>query len=261
MGERTKYTPGTFSWADVNTTDQEAAKTFYGGLFGWQFDDMPAGEGVIYSMAKLDGKYVAAVSPQPQQQRDAGVPPAWNSYVTVESADDTAAKAGELGATVHAPPFDVMEAGRMAVIQDPQGAWFLIWQPNQHIGAGLVNAPGALSWNELGSPDLDGSSAFYGQLLGWKTSPMEGSGDIPYLVIQNADGHSNGGIRPPMPPGTPPFWLVYFATGDIDASLAKVSELGGNVLAPATDIGIAKIGVAQDPQGAVFALYAGHLDD
>ncbi|MGZ4299479.1 MAG: VOC family protein [Solirubrobacteraceae bacterium] len=259
MGERTQHTPGTFSWTDLNTTDQAAAKAFYTGLFGWEFTDMPAGDGVMYSMAAIDGKMVAAISPQPQQQRDAGAPPMWNSYITVADADATAAKAAELGASVHAPPFDVMQAGRMAVIQDPQGGWFLIWQPNQHLGAQLVNAPGALCWNELGSPDLDGSAAFYGSLFGWTTSPMEG-GDMPYLIINNG-GRSNGGIRPPMPPGTPPFWLVYFATEDLDATLAKVSELGGNVVMGNTDIGVAHIGVVQDPQGAVFALYGGHLDD
>ena len=145
-------------------------------------------------------------------------------------------------------------------MQDPQGAWFLVWEPKQHIGAQLVNAPGALSWNELGSPDLDGSAKFYGDLFGWKTTPMEGA-DPTYLVVSNADGHTNGGIRPPAPPGTPPFWLVYFATDDIDATLAKVTELGGNVFVPATDIGIAKIAVVQDPQGAVFALYSGDLED
>ncbi|MFL5862347.1 MAG: VOC family protein [Solirubrobacteraceae bacterium] len=260
MGERTQHTPGTFSWTDLNTTDQEAAKAFYSGLFGWEITDMPAGEGVMYARAAIDGKWVGAISPQPQQQREAGVPPAWNSYVTVTNVDETAAKAGELGATVHAPPFDVMDAGRMAVIQDPQGAWFLLWQPNQHMGAQLVNAPGALCWNELGTSDLDGSAKFYGDLLGWTTEPMEG-GEMPYLVIKTADGHSNGGIRPPMPPGTPPFWLVYFATDDLDGTLAKVSELGGSVLMGNTDIGIARIGVAQDPQGAVFALYSGRLDD
>ena len=112
----------------------------------------------------------------------------------------------------------------MAVIQDPQGAWFLIWQPNQHHGAGLVNAPGALCWNELGSPDLDGSAAFYGGLFGWTTSPMEG-GEMPYLVISNGD-RSNGGIRPPMPPGTPPFWLVYFAAEDLDARVGQGLRAG-----------------------------------
>ncbi|MFZ0042307.1 MAG: VOC family protein [Solirubrobacteraceae bacterium] len=260
MGERTHHTPGTFSWTDLNTTDQEEAKAFYSGLFGWEYDDQPAGEGVVYSMATLNGKMVGAISPQPEQQRDAGAPPAWNSYITVENADESLARAKELGATVHADAFDVFEAGRMGVVQDPQGAYFLVWQPNQHIGAGLVNAPGALSWNELGSPDLEASSRFYGQLFGWTTSPMEGA-DPPYLVISTADGHSNGGIRPPAPPGTPPFWLVYFASSDIGASLAKVSELGGTVLVGATDIGVAKIAVVQDPQGAFFALYDGHLDD
>jgi uncharacterized protein len=260
MGERTQYTPGTFSWTDLNTTDQDAAKAFYSALFGWEITDMPVGEDAVYSMAAIDGKWVGAISPQPQQQRDAGVPSAWNSYVTVTDADEAAARATELGATVHAPPFDVMDAGRMAVVQDPQGAWFLLWQPKDHIGAGLVNAPGALAWNELGSPDVDGSAAFYGDLLGWTTLPMEGA-DPPYLVVSNSDGHSNGGIRPPAPPGTPPFWLVYFGSADLDASLAKVSELGGKVLVGNTDIGIAKIAVVQDGQGAVFALYEGRLDD
>lgn len=260
MGERTQYTPGTFSWADLTTTDQDAAKTFYAALLGWDLTDSPVGDGVVYSMAAIGGKWVAAISPQPQQQRDAGAPPMWNSYITVQDVDATAARAQELGATMHAPPFDVMTSGRMAVVQDPQGAYFLLWQPNEHIGAGLVNAPGALSWNELGSPDLDASAAFYGELLGWTTTPMEGA-DPPYLIIQNSDGHSNGGIRPPAPPGTPPFWLVYFATADIEASVAEVTRLGGTVLVGATDIGIAKIAVVADPQGAVFALYDGALDE
>jgi predicted enzyme related to lactoylglutathione lyase len=259
MGQRTQYSPGTFSWTDLSTTDQEAAKAFYAGLFGWDYEDSPVGDGFYYSMAKLDGHFVGAISLQQEQQREAGVPPAWNSYVTVQNADETLARARELGATVHADAFDVMEAGRMGVIQDPQGAYFLVWQANQHIGAGLVNAPGAMSWNELGTPDPDAAASFYGELLGWTTTPMEGA-DPPYLVIKTAAGNSNGGLRPPAPPGAPPFWLVYFATGDLDSALAKVQELGGSQLVPATDIGIAKIAVVQDPQGAVFAFYDGALE-
>lgn len=259
MGERTKHTPGTFSWTDLSTTDQDAAKEFYSALFGWTYDDAPVDEQTVYSMAKVGDKFVGAISPQPQQQRDAGVPPVWNSYITVENADEAVARAKELGGTAHTDAFDVMEAGRMGVIQDPQGAYFLVWQPKQHIGAGLVNAPGALSWNELGTPDPDAAAEFYGGLFGWTTSPMEQS-PMKYLVISNGE-RSNGGIREPMPPDAPPFWLVYFATDDLDAALATVQEQGGNVLAPATDIGIARIAVAQDPQGAVFALYSGNLDD
>jgi hypothetical protein len=260
MAERTQYTPGTFSWTDLTTTDQEAAKAFYAGLFGWTFDDQPVGNGIYYSMAKVGGKSVAAISPQPQQQRDAGMPPVWNSYITVEDADQSLARAKELGATVHADAFDVMDAGRMGVVQDPQGAYFAVWQAKQTIGSELVNAPGALCWNELGSPDLEGSQSFYGDLFGWSFEAMEGA-DPPYLVIKTADGRNNGGIRPPAPPGTPPFWLVYFATTDIDGSLASAQELGGNALVGTTDIGIAKIAVVQDPQGAVFALYDGQLED
>ena len=174
MGDRTNYTPGTFSWTDLTTTDQAAAKEYYSQLFGWEATDNPVGDDMYYSMMKVDGKEVAAISSQPPQQREAGVPPAWNSYITVESADEAADKAKELGATVHAPAFDVFDVGRMAVIQDPQGAFFEVWEPKAHVGAALVNGPGALCWNELASPDMDASAGFYGELFDWKVEPLEG---------------------------------------------------------------------------------------
>ncbi len=257
MGERTQYTPGTFCWTDLTTTDQDAAKVFYRELFGWEVTDVPVGDGVVYSMMSLDGKNVAAISPQQQAQRDAGVPPTWNSYISVEDADATLERAKALGATVHAPAFDVMGAGRMGVVQDPQGAFFLVWQAKDHIGASLVNAAGALAWDELATPDMDGSAGFYSELFGWSTEPIEGP--MPYLTIKTAAGGYNGGIRPKMEQ-EPPYWLVYFGTEDVESSLAKVASLGGNQLAPATDIGMGTIGVAQDPHGAVFALFAGQLE-
>jgi uncharacterized protein len=259
MGERTKYTPGTFSWTDLTTTDQDGAKSFYGSLFGWEAQDNPVGEGVVYSMMLLDGKPVAAISPQPQQQRDAGAPPAWNSYITVESADQALQKAKQLGGGVHAPAFDVFDAGRMGVAQDPAGAFFLVWEPKDHIGASLVNAPGALCWNELASSDMDTSAGYYTELFGWTVEPTEGVG-MPYMVIKNRDGWSNGGIRAPMGP-EPPNWLVYFGVTDAGQTLAQASEEGGTQLAGPTDIGWGTIGVVQDPQGAVFAIYAGNFDD
>lgn len=259
MGERTSHTAGTFSWADLATTDQDGAKAFYSSLFGWQANDMPVGDGTTYSMMQAGGKQAAAIAPQQQQQRDAGVPPTWNSYVTVESADAAAEKAGQLGATVHAPPFDVLEAGRMAVIQDPQGAFFMVWEPRAHIGAGIVNAPGALAWNELASPDVDASAAFYGELFGWTTQPFEGSPQR-YLVVRNGD-RGNGGIRALGEGQGPPHWLVYFGIDDIDAGLARVEELGGTKLVGPMDIGIARTGIVQDPQGAVFAVYDGQFED
>jgi predicted enzyme related to lactoylglutathione lyase len=259
MGERTAYTPGTFCWSELTTSDQEAAKAFYGGLLGWEANDTPVGDaGAYYSMQLVDGKPVAAIMQQPEQQRDAGVPPLWNSYVSVDSADAVAKRAEELGATVHAPPFDVMTVGRMAVIQDPQGAYFMPWEPRDHIGASLVNVPGALVWNELQSPDVDASATFYGDLFGWKLEESMGTQER-YLMIKNGDAY-NGGIRELTPP-SPPNWLVYFGVEDVEQALAKVAELGGSAIAGPIDIQVAKIAVVADPQGAVFALYAGELAD
>jgi predicted enzyme related to lactoylglutathione lyase len=258
MGERTAYAPGTFSWSDLTTADQDGAKAFYTELFGWHAIDNPIGDEMVYSIMQLDGKDVAAISPQPEQQRDAGAPPTWNAYVSVEHADDALARAKELGATVHADAFDVFDVGRMGVIQDPQGAYILVWQPKAHIGASLVNGPGALSWNELATSDVDGSTAFYSGLFGWEISPFEQS-ETPYFVISNA-GHGNGGLRGLMPGEPQPYWLVYFGSDDIAADVAKVEQLGGAKLAGPISIGPGEIAVVQDPQGAVFALYAGQFE-
>jgi len=260
MAERTQHAPGTFSWADVTTTDQEAAKSFYTGLFGWEADDQPVGDGVYYSMMRLGGRAAAAVSPQPPQQRDAGVPSMWNNYVTVESADAAADRANELGATVHAPPFDVMDVGRMAVIQDPQGAFFMVWEPRASIGAEVVNAPAALSWNELASPDPPESADFYGSLFGWRAEQMESS-PVPYLILWNGE-RTNGGIRELGDTPAPPHWMPYFGIEDIDAGLARTGELGGSALMGPVEAGPGRrIGVVRDPQGAVFGLYDGDYDD
>jgi uncharacterized protein len=255
MGQRTHYTPGTFSWTDLTTPDRDAAETFYGDLFGWEAEDVPVGDRMVYSMMKLDGRHVAAISTQPQQQRDAGVPPAWNSYITVESADAALERARHLGANVHAEALDVMDSGRMGVIQDPQGAFFLVWEPRSHPGAAVVNKPGALTWNELVTPDMDASAGFYSELFGWTTKPMEGSG-MPYLIIENAAGHVNGGIRAATK-SEPTYWLVYFGCEDADTALAKVAELGGGKIMGPIDMGPGQIAIAMDQRGAVFALWAG----
>jgi hypothetical protein len=257
MGEREQYAPGTFSWTDLTTSDTEAAKAFYSGLFGWQSEDFPVPGGGVYSMQRIDGKDVAAIAPQPPAQAEAGAPPVWNSYITVQSADQAAERAGELKGNVHAGPFDVMDAGRMAVIQDPQGAFFMVWESKASIGAGLVNVPGAMCWNELAAADLDSAPQFYEQLFGWSVEPFEG-GAMRYLTIKNA-GRANGGMREKQAQ-EPPNWLVYFAVEDLDQAVAKVGELGGGTIAAPFDIAMARIAVVHDPQGAMFALYAGQLE-
>ena len=258
MGERAAYEPGTFCWTDLSTPEPEAAKEFYCALFGWEAEDMPAGGGGVYTMLRVHGRDVAAISAQPAQQRDAGVPPLWNSYVSVQSADAAAERAAELGGSVHAGPFDVLESGRMAVVQDPQGAYFELWEPRMHLGAALVNAPGALVWNELSSPDPDAAASFYGELFGWRTQEFEGM-DERYLTILNGE-HANGGLRALTAPDAPPGWLVYFGIEDIEAAVARAGELGGAALAAPFEIPVAKVAVLADPQGGVFALYDGRLD-
>ena len=243
---------------DLTSPDPVASKSFYTELLGWEADDRPMGDGAVYSMMMIGSKMVCAISPQNDNQRAAGMAPTWNSYVCVADADSVAERAQELGAEVPAGPFDVFEAGRMAMLADLQGAIFFIWQPRQHQGAQLVNAPGALCWNELYTPDMDRASSFYGDLFGWTAAPFEES-PMPYLVISN-NGRANGGITTTQD-GMDPAWLAYFAVEDIDAGLARVAELGGETVVGPIDIGVAKIGIVHDPQGAGFALYAGRLDD
>jgi predicted enzyme related to lactoylglutathione lyase len=259
VGERTSHKPGTFSWTDLATTDQEGAKGFYQGLFGWDCEDTPVGDGVYYSMMRIGGRAVAAISTQPASMREQGIPPVWNSYVTVEDADAAAARANEVGGNVLAEPFDVLDAGRMAVLGDPQGAFFMVWQPRASIGAELVNAPGALTLNQLNTSDPEAARRFYSELFGWEIRELEGTGQ-PYWSIHNGETLNAGMMN--LPPGAeaPPHWLVYFATEKLEDTLAQVGERGGEVVVSPTDVPAGRIAVARDPQGAYFALWEGELD-
>jgi predicted enzyme related to lactoylglutathione lyase len=257
VGDREHYEPGTFSWVDLATTDQAAAKDFYARLLGWEYDDRPAGEGVVYSMARVRGRNAAAISPQPERMRAAGAPPSWMSYVTVQDADATASRARELGATLYAEPFDVFDAGRMAVIADPEGAVFAVWQPGEMIGAGVVNEAGALSWNDLATRDPEGAQRFYSELFGWT---FEQAATI-YMTIRNGS-QMNGGLRL-MGEGeeqVPPHWMPYFAVADLDASIALAGEHGGRAHAPPMEVPAGRFAALADPQGASFALFAGDFD-
>jgi predicted enzyme related to lactoylglutathione lyase len=255
MGERTSHPPGTISWSDLGTTDPEAAKTFYSSLFGWEQNDLPIPSGGTYTMLRKDGRDAAALSAAQE-----GMPAFWNTYVTVESAADAAAKAAELGATVIAEPFDVMDAGRMAVIQDPTGAMFSVWEPGQSIGAEIVNAPGALTLSQLNTGDPDRAVEFYSALFGWDSEAMEG-GPMPYWGF-SLGGRLAGGMML-MPPGmeAPPHGLNYYGTESVDDAVERIGELGGQILIEPTEVPGGKILVAADPQGAIFGLWSGQYDD
>jgi uncharacterized protein len=257
MAERDSYQPGTFSWAELLSNDTDGAKAFYTGLFGWTFEDRPIGDGGVYTMFSLGERHVGALHAGQQE----GMPPVWNSYVTVEDADATTEKAKELGANVLAGPFDVPDAGRMSALADPQGGVVSIWQPRDHIGAGLVNAPGAVTLNQLNTSDTEAAGKFYADLFGWDVREQEADGLPPYFGLFN-EGRLNGGMMD-LPEGSPapPHWLVYFGSEDVDASVASIRELGGQVLVEPMPIPGGRIAVAQDPQDGIFALFDGRFDD
>lgn len=267
MGRRTRHEPGTFSWTDLGTTDPEAAKRFYAELLGWSFEDQDAGGGNVYVEASIEGDAVAGLYSQPEQQRAQGVPPFWFSYVTVASADAAAERAAELGAEVHAGPFDVVEAGRMAVIADPTGAMIGVWEPRQSIGARRVNDPGCMTWNELTTGDPGRAIDFYGALFGWRFEPLDTGGGPPYWSIAHAGaaGGRNGSMRElaleDAERGMRPAWLTYFTVADADAAVERGAAAGGTVLVPAFEIPTGRIAILADPQGAAFGLFAGDVDD
>jgi predicted enzyme related to lactoylglutathione lyase len=247
----TSYTQGTPNWVDLQTSDQDAAKAFYAGLFGWTYDDQPMPQGPVYSMAKMGEEHVAAIAPQSPEMAAAGAPPMWNTYLAVDSVDDTVAKVEAAGGQIAMGPFDVMEAGRMSFVLDPGGAAVAFWQARQHIGATLVNEPGTVIWNELVTTD-PAVTAFYEQVLGVTVTTMSmGAGD--YTLFEAA-GRQVGGCTAPQLPGTPNHWHVYFAVADADASVAKVAELGGSIVAEPFDTEVGRIAVVRDPQGATFSL-------
>ena len=257
MGERTSHAPGTISWVDLATSDQAGAKEFYAGMFGWEYDDQPAGEGVTYSMAKLRGRSIAAISPLQDDERSQGIPPHWNVYVTVEDVDASAERAKEAGGQVLAEPFDVFDAGRMTVIADPAGAVLSLWQPGTSIGAELVNGPGAMSWADCATSDPVAAEAFYGSLFGWRFDKM--SEDPPYWVIWNGE-RTNGGMTAP-PPGVPSNWFPYFGAIGVDETMQIAEAFGGKPFVGPVDVPNGRFALIQDPQGAPFAILEGKYDD
>jgi predicted enzyme related to lactoylglutathione lyase len=252
MTERTSYAQGTPNWVDLQTSDQDAAKAFYAGLFGWTYDDQPMPQGPVYSMALLRGNPVAAIAPQSPEMAAAGAPPMWNTYLAVDSVDDAVGKVEAAGGKVGMAPFDVMDAGRMAFVIDPAGAGVALWQANQHIGATLVNEPGAVTWNELITDNPD-SVTFYQHVLGMTTSKTDmGGGE--YTMFEVGGQPVGGSMAQPMP-GIPNHWHVYFAVADADATAAKATELGGGMVVPEPfDTPVGRIAVLSDPQGAAFSV-------
>jgi len=247
---------GSFCWIELATSDQSAAKKFYNSLFGWDPNDMPMGPGEFYTIFRLEGRDAAAGYTLRPEQVAQHVPPNWILYIQVDNTDTAAAKVQQLGGTVVVAPFDVFDAGRMAVISDPTGTYLCIWQPKRSKGTGIAHVPGTLCWADLSTPDPKRASDFYSKLFGWQI--MAGENDKSgYLHIKNGE-HFIGGIPPAAhrQPGVPPHWLAYFWVDDVDASAAKAKQLGAKIfLPPMTVEDVGRMSVIADPQGAVFAIF------
>src|SRR6266540_4027456 len=248
MGERTRYDPGTFCWVGLATSDVASAKAFYGSLFGSQAEDLEARAAGTYTMLRHRGKEVAILYRQQPEARAAGAPPHWTSYISVEDADATAARAEELGgAAVFRAPFDVLDAGRVAAIRDPTRAIVSLWQPRSRIGATLVNDTGALCWNELATTDVEVAQSFFGALLGWEYETDERGS----VSVKNA-GRLNGGMREHAEHErrAAPSWLPYFTVESADESERHAVQLGGRWLLPTTASRLGRYAVIADPQRA-----------
>ncbi|MGH9034480.1 MAG: VOC family protein [Acidimicrobiia bacterium] len=246
MSEVTEHAPGTPSWVDLATSDADAAEAFYTTLFGWTADDQGAGAGG-YRLLRKDGRDVAALYAAGPEQG----PPRWNTYVTVDDVDAAVERVDPAGGMVIAPPFDVLEVGRMAVVSDPAGAIVALWQSRGHVGAGLVNEPGALCWNELVTGDRERAAAFYAAVIGWssKTNQM---GPMTYTEFKAGERTIAGMMEMA---GVIPRWNVYFAVADADATLAAATGLGASVLQPAMDLpDVGRFATLADPQGATFSV-------
>lgn len=256
MGTLRKHPVGNFCWFELGTSDQAAAKAFYGGLFGWTYRDNPMGEGMgDYTTFLLDGKEVGAAY-QLNPQMHAGIPPHWMPYVAVDDADASAAKVLELGGKALCPNMDIWDFGRMGMFQDPQGATISVWQPKTHLGADVVMETNSVGWQELATRDTAGAKAFYSALFGWTIHESK-AGEMEYNEIENAGAHI-GGIMPmngPQWEGVPPNWTLYFVVTDCDAAANQVTELGGKLCFPPTAIpNVGNFSVIADPQGAMFQI-------
>ncbi len=253
MSERSSYLPGTPSWVELGSPDMDASVEFYAALFGWEVPESENAEQTGgYRIALKDGKPAAGMMPLMQE----GQPPTWTTYVSVADADAIAAAVKEAGGNVIAEPMDVMDLGKMAIFADPTGAVFGIWQPGTFLGAGLVNEPGAIAWNELGTRDTAAAKEFYGTVFGWGAVDND-TGAMGIYTQWKLGESSVGGmmdVSGRLPDEIPAHWLTYFAVEDADAAVETAKEKGGSVSFGPIDIPVGRFAIVQDPHGAAFAV-------
>lgn len=245
-------THGMFVWTDLQTSDVEEAKRFYGEVFGWDARDASSEDMPYWELIK-DDQVVAGLGPLDGAQQDEGVPPNWTSYVAVDDAAEVCSKVGDGGGSVLMDPMEVGEEGTVAIVQDPTGGVLGLWQPGTHEGADVFNEPGSMCWNELATRDVDAAKGFYAELLPWDLDDAD-FGGFSYTLIE-LDDRPNGGLftmGESFPDDAPPHWIVYFAVDDTDGTLDKVRDAGGEVRGEPIDTPFGRVANVADPQGASF---------
>ena len=247
---------GTFCWMDIYLPDPERGKAFYGDMFGWEWTDVPMGDsGMSYTMFNLDGKTVAALGPQMPGMFPEGAPPCWNPYIATDDVDATVERARALGANIIMGPAGVGN-GRVALLQDPWGAMFFLWQALEFGGSESIRTPGALAWTELYTRDLAATQSFYSDLFGWEwnRTPVPQGGI--YHLANLGDFEVAGLLVMDEQWGEmPPHWMIYFQVENADAAAAKVTSLGGDVCVPVTNIAVGRFAVVNDDQKGTFTIF------
>lgn len=254
MTTRDSYRHGEFCWVDYVAHDLAAAQKFYERVFGWRTINADTGGGPPYLMFQNGDKIVCGAGQMSEEMKGSGVPPMWNSYISVDDIHACIDKARSLGATIILPPMAVMSAGQLAFLKDPTGAVVGLWQKGDFAGAMQVNEPGCFCWNELATRDFAAARQFYGDLFGWEYRKNPES-PARYDIIINQE-HENGGIMEMTPEWgeIPPFWGVYFTVDSLDATTARLREHGGRLHCDPIQISIGRIAPAMDAQGAALSL-------
>lgn len=248
-----QHAPGTFCWLQLGTNDEEGAKKFYSGLFGWANEKTTVEGGTFTILKKGDKALGAAMQMGPGQG-----PPSWMPFVASKDVDQTTKTIRDAGGQVIMEPMDASTNGRFGIYADPTGAVFAVWQAGTKSGSEVVGETGAVCWNELITFDSDKAGAFYAKVFGWKPEamPMPGQENRSYTIF-NKDAEQVGGMMKATPDMklTHPYWMIYFAVDDTDKSAAKAQQLGGQVMMKPTDIPtIGRFAVIKDPQGAWFSI-------
>jgi predicted enzyme related to lactoylglutathione lyase len=254
MTEKTRYKPGAPCWIDLGTPDQDGAGRFYGSLFGWDLhEDENTEETGGYRTAQIDGRAVGGVMKLMQE----GQPPAWLTYIASDDADATVAAARDAGGSVLVEPMTVLDYGTMAVVADPTGAAFGVWQGGTNVGFGVVKEAGSINWIELNTRDTEAAKSFYGSVFGWSFEDAEFEETGTYTAISLGEDAFGGviDITDRVPAEVPAHWLVYFTVDDVEATVAKANDGGGEAVFGPTEIAqVGTLAVLKDPYGAVFAV-------